>query len=261
MTEEDLVVINRCKQTLADLHKEYDGLNFYLQEDKKAAKNDIYLEILTFESIIGECKDEVSNSSLEEIKETLNLVYHMKLGKNGADVSTLVKLDEVTSKFLSSKKLEQDIDEDLLAHFRSDMDLILGIKEILEDRLFYVRQKRRWFFFSYTHLIHDYEKLLADFDLIEAKIKEKFTQASEIITSYIVDSFHYIYLYFSYIIKYFLHAQNQLVLVEIAASIDRFINVMQPLVKSTTLKNKNLRNFYVIYELKMLKERIIKHYE
>ncbi len=261
MTEEDLVVIEHCKKTLSDLHKEYDALNLYEKESKKAVKHDIYLEIATCESIIDECRDEVNSSSLEEIKEMLNVVYHMQLGEHNGRESALVKLDEITSKFLSSKKYKENVNEKLLEGFRSDMDLILGIKEILEDRLFVVRHKRRWFFFPQTILIQRYEKLLADFESIEVKIRENFTRVSEIITSYIVESFHYIYLYFSYIIRYFLHAENQLVLVEIAASIDRFINVMQPLVKSTTLKNENLRNFYVIYELNTLKELIVKHYE
>ena len=262
MTQEDEIIIQRCESTLADLHKEYDEVHLSLDETVKPPKHsDIYLEILTCENIIEECKEEVSRSSLQEIQENLNLVYHMKLGQNDGHENTLVKLDQVASKFLSSKKYKQDVDEKLLDRHREDMDFILNIKKVLQDRLFVLRQERKWFIFPKTVVIHRYEKILDDFEVIEAEIIKNFTRISEIITAYIVESFHYIYLYFSYIIKYFLHAGNQLVLVEIAASIDRFMNVMQPLVKTSTLKNENLRNFYVIYEFKVLKDIITKHFE
>jgi hypothetical protein len=262
MTPEDALFIERCQTTLADLHATYDDLDLSLEEKQENLNHrDIYLEILTCETIIDECKAEVDSSSLEEIEANLNLVYHMDLDQHDGHENTLVKLDQVASKFLSSQKYKQDVDEKLLAHHREDMDLILGIKEVLQDRLFILRQEKRWFFFPKTIAIHKYEKVLQEFETVEVEIRENFTRISEIITTYIVESFHYIYLYFSYVIKYFFYTDNQLVLVEIAATIDRFINVMQPLVKTTTLKNENLRNFYVIYEFKVLKDLIIEHYE
>ena len=261
MTREDILLLERSKIALDELHEEYHDIDVDEEDLKKVLyKHDIHLEILTCESIIDDCKIEVQNSSIEEIEAIVDVVYHMKLHQEG-DKNTLVKLDEVTSKFLSSKKHKQNVDENVLASYRKDMNLILGIKSILEDRVDQLHKEKTWFIFSNSALIKEYEKYLASFSLLESKMLQRFNFMSELVTNYIVESFHYIYLYFSYMIKYFIQTENQLILVEIAASIDRFIHIMQPLVKESSLKNENLRNFYVIYELNVLKDQIIDHYE
>lgn len=262
MTLEDITLIQQCETTLETLRGEYDLIDYDYENTKKViSKHDIYLEILSCETIIQECKTEADESSIDEIQQTLNLVYHMELGKKELRDSTLVKLDQVTSKFLSSKRYKDHVDETLLNQYREDMELLSGVEEVIISRLRRVSKEKTWFFFPHTVLIHKYENILKEIEVLEDKIVEAFAFMSEMITSYIVESFHYIYLYFCYIIKYFLNTDNQLLLVDIAASLDRFIKVMQPLKKSTTLKNQNLRNFYVIYELKVLKDLIIQHYE
>lgn len=262
MTEEDVELIEKCDIVLEDLHTVYDNIELTTEEEQEGGyKRNPHLEILTCETIIEECKEEVAMNSTDDIQATLNLVYHMKLGEGQKDTRTLIKLDEVTEKFLSSSKHNQIADESTLSQYRKDIDLIIGIKTILYSRLEAVKQEKKWYLFPKSILAHKYATIIEEFSALEARIQECFAFTSEIISTYIIESFHYVYLYFSYIIKYFLQSDNQLVLVEIAASIDRFINVLQPLVKSTSLKNENLRNFYVIYEFKVLKDRIIKHYE
>lgn len=261
MTKEDILLLQHCQVALEDLQSDYQQIGLNVQQlPVKLPVHDIHLEILTCESIIDDCKVEVQQSSLEEIVEIVKVVYHMDLSqsdqKNG-----LLKLDQVTSKFLSSTKHKKDVDEVVLARFREDMNLILGIKEILQARVDQLHKEKTWFIFSNTALIKEYERYISSFADIETQMLTCFNFMSELVTSYIVESFHYIYLYFSYMIKYFTGTGNQLVLVEVAASIDRFINIMQPLVKETSLRNENLRNFYVIYELNALKEKIIDHYE
>ena len=261
MIREDILLLQRCKEALDDLQSDYQMMGLNVKElPKSLPQHDIHLEILTCETIIDDCKLEIEKSSLEEIVEVVKVVYHVDLNKLDQD-NGLLKLDAVISKFLSSSKHKKDVDELVLARFREDMNLILGIKDMLQHRVDQLHKEKTWFIFSNSALIKEYEQYLSSFTDIEMQMLTCFSFMSEMVTSYIVESFHYIYLYFSYLIKYFIGTGNQLVLVEIAASIDRFINIMQPLVKETSLKNENLRNFYVIYELNVLKEQIIEHYE
>lgn len=261
MTKEDILLLEHCQVALDDLRSEYHQVGVNVQQPPaKLPTHDIHLEILTCESIIEKCKLEVKQSNLEEIVEIVKVVYHMDLAQYDQD-NGLLALDEVTSKILSSKKYTKDVDEAVLARFREDMALILAIKKILQERVDQLHKEKTWFIFSNTALIKEYDRFLSSFSAIETQMLTYFNYMSELVTSYIVESFHYIYRYFSYMIKYFIGRDKQLVLVEIAASIDRFINIMQPLVKETSLKNENLRNFYVIYELNVLKDQIIEHYE
>lgn len=261
MTREDILLLQRSQEALDDLQSDYQNIELNLQElPKTLPDHDIHLEILTCQSIIEDCKIEIQQSSLEEIVEIVKVVYHMDLSQP-AQEGGLLKLDQVTLKFLSSTKHKQDVDEAVLAKFREDMKLILGIKEILQTRVEHLHKEKTWFVFSNSAVIKEYDRYISAFSALEAQILSTFNFMSELVTSYIVESFHYIYLYFSYMIKYFMGIGNQLVLVELAACIDRFINIMQPLVKETGLKNENLRNFYVIYEFNVLKDMIIEHYE
>ena len=261
MKQEDNLLLERTSMVLADLEAAYTSMDLEnIKGEIHKPKHDIHLEILTCESIIKECAVEVESSSLEEIVETVKVVYHMNLSSS-VEENSLLKLDEVTSKFLSSKKHKYEVNEEVLDAFREDMHLLLAVKDALNLRVSQLKKEKKWLFFIDRSLIEQYQKLLASFAALETKMLTAFNFMSELVTSYIVESFHYIYLCFAYMIKFFKQTNNQLVLVEIAASIDRFINIMQPLVKDTSLKNENLRNFYVIYELNVLKEKIVEHYE
>jgi hypothetical protein len=260
MKKEDQLLIKRTEQAIKELEEDYARADFSSEAEKKSVKRDVCLEILTFESIIEDCKNEAESSDIDELIATLNLVYHMKLDKEDSS-SALVKLDQVTSKFLSSKKYEIDVDEELLAAYRADMKLIAGINEALNLRILQLDKEKKFFIIPQVLLISKYEKYIETLSALEEKMRKNFTIMSDTVTSYIVESFHYIYLYYSYIIKYFLYTKNQIVLVDLAASIDRFIEIMHPLHEYTSLKNENLRNFYVIYELNVLKKSIIGYYE
>ncbi len=143
MTEEDEQLIQKCDIVLEDLHGVYDNIKLTIEaEEEGGYKPNIHLEILTCETIIEECKEEVHISSIDDIQATLNLVYHMKLGEGQKDTRTLVKLDQVTEKFLSSTKHNQIADEMTLSQYRKDIDLILGIKAILHGRLRVVKHSR-----------------------------------------------------------------------------------------------------------------------
>lgn len=260
MRKEDGLLIKRTEQAIRELEEDYDEADFAEQIDKKAIKRNIHLEILTCETIIEECKIEVNDSSIEDIIATLNLVYHMKLKKN-EPLAALVKLDQVTSKFLSSKKHNKKVDEALLDAYRKDMKLIVGIKNALHLRVQQLDKLKKWFIIPQVLLISKYEKYIETLSALEKKMKKDFQYMSDLVTTYIVESFHYVYLYYSYIIKYFLYSDNEIVLVEVASSIDRFIKIMKPIKEKTSLKNENLRNFYVIYEFNLLKQRIMNHYK
>lgn len=260
MRKEDQLLIERTKQAIKELETEYKELDFSSDTDKKRPKKDLGLEILTFENIIEECKSEAESSNIDEIIATLNLVYHMTLEKSDSS-SALVKLDQVTSKFLSSKKYNINVDENLLSRYRSDMKFIKSIKEALVLRIKQLEKEKKFFIIPQSLLISKYEKFIDTLVLLEEKMMKNFNFMSEMVTSYIVESFHYIYLYYSYITKYFLYTKNQILLVDLAASIDRFIKIMYPLQENTSLKNENLRNFYVIYEFNALKQSIINYYE
>lgn len=256
----DSKLFEDAQSVLDELYLRYPAVQHSAENDKTPFNKDLYSQINNFEATIRECKEVAQSHTVDEVIENLSVIYHMDITEDETGTA-MQKLDEVCSKFLISNKLGYPVDETLLKQYRKDIELVLAVIKALQLRIVQLGQQRQWFFFPKTKLIQSYEALAEKMQTVKRRISESFNRMSRLLTMHIVESFHYIYLFFLYIIKYFISTGNQLILVEIAAVLDRFIKVVQPLNVSSLLQGENLRNSYIVYELNLLKDHIISYYE
>ena len=259
--EEDKKLLERLYVLQDTLHQRYGSINS--SQALNAAPQvtqDVHLQILSFENIIKECQAQVMNNTLEEIEDTLKLVYHIDLKKNGSK-DAIKKLNEIADIYLSSKKEDQNIDEHLLEDYRQDLKLVdaaLTAISLREDYYAYEGIKR---IFIPKKLLKQYQSIKEDLEALRENMRGCYQLMHNLVTEHIVESFHYIYLYFLYIISYFRAKNDEMIILEIVAILDRFIDIMKPLSESINLKQEHLRNSYVIYELSLLKEELLSLYK
>lgn len=261
MKEEDKKLLERLHALQDDLHTRYSFMDSRqaLEEHSKVTQ-DVHIQILSFENIIKECQAQVFDNTLEEIEATLKLVYHIDLKEDGSKAA-VGKLNEIAAIYLSSKKDGKDIDEYLLEDYRQDLKVVeaaLKAISVRERHYAYEGLKR---IFTPKKLLKQYQTIKKDLEGLRDTMQGCYRLMHNIITKHIVDGFHYIYLYFLYIINYFRAKNDEIVILEIVAVLDRFIDIMKPLSESIHLKQEHLRNSYVIYELSLLKEELLALYK
>ncbi|KIM11937.1 MAG: hypothetical protein KU37_03555 [Sulfuricurvum sp. PC08-66] len=250
-----LAKLEEAKSYFEEVYGAIDSAKYH--EKDASVRGDVGLEITTFQSIIAECKEEVASNTIEEIVQILEVVYHLSLQK-GTVEPIRQKLTQIDEKFLHLRRDEVTIDEERLRRYREDIVLLDSIVEAIGVRRKALEAKKEWLFFRDTALLEQYEMYAKSFAQHVERVTILFSFHSALLGNYIVESFHYLYLFFSYAISYFIATGNALVLVEIAASIDRYVEVMRPLRKSGALKREYLRNSYVMQELGLLREQILR---
>lgn len=260
MQETDRILMKRLLETQKNLHRHYDSIDTELLKRQKVTKSqDVHLQILSFENIIKECQSQVFDNSLEEIEATLSLVYHVNMSQNGTE-EAIKKLHEIATIYLSSKRKTQNIDEHLLEDYRTDMELVTAAIKSIENRLYYFDHLGWKWLFRPKQLLKDYQLIKEDLETLSENMSGCYEIMHYTVTEHIVESFHYIYLYFLYLISYFRAKCNETAILEVVAVLDRFIEVMKPLSESINLKKEHLRNSYVVYELTLLKDELLSFY-
>jgi len=239
------------------LHKEIDNLKDTCKlllgdsvDEEHKESSDIVLRLKTFSEIIKECKSEVESSDLEHKKHVLKLLYGV------TEESFDLSLDDCIMEQQNMERIEVD-----KKHISNLKQLIGNIDEIIEKldieynkSLF---SNKKWYVFNGFKLkkYAKYLKILMD---LKEKLEGKLESDSKKISFLIIENFYNLYIFFSFLVGICISNKNEMLLIEIASSLDSYIEVIEPSFKNRSLHHDDMLHYYTIYELKELKDQIFK---
>ena len=74
----------------------------------------------------------------------------------------------------------------------------------------------------------------------------------------IIENFYSLYMFLSFLISISISKKREMLLIEIASRLDRYIEAIEPSFKRRFLHRDDLAHHYAVYELKELKNTIFK---
>ncbi len=214
-------------------------------------------QINAFNAKIAECKKELKNSSLEKMKSALKLLFDLEIDEFNADVMskyirTFANIQLDSGLFLITEKH--------LLKMQHTLDNIDAIYQYLLTRQSIIDTKQKDYVFKYGS---KEEKLLslnlAKLENLRDNIRFQAEFNAKAIADKIIDDFHDIYIFFLFSIYITIAQKEELLSIEIANEIDRFIKVISYVFNERTLKNQDMLYYYATYELNELKHLIYSH--
>lgn len=259
MDSKDTQLYAKIEQSYESLQKAYGYIDKErIKTRKPSNKKNIHLELRTFEALIDEAKEEVEENEIEDIENILQIVYHIDV-KEDYVVHIKAKVDELNTRYLSTTKENKSVNEEMLQSYRVDILLVDAIINAIENRMYQLEHGKRWFHFSHDKVMKHYQQSLENFQKLRNNMVGCFELMSRMVTSYIVESFHYLYLFFVYTIKFLVTKGEQMLLIEIAATIERYKKVLKPLRETGGLEKGVLKNSYMIQEFSDLQTVVKNH--
>ncbi len=220
-------------------------------DEKK--ENNIALKVKAFDEIVRECKDEVDSSDIEHKIHVLKLLYGLEVdGHNITSVDDT--LDDYVSGQINDSHME--VNEHKINSIKS---IISSIDEIIEKlaveykNILYKNSK--WYRFQGKKL-KKYENLLTQLMSLKEKLETQLESDSKKISFMIIENFYNIYIFFSFLISLSIEKNKEMLLIEIANRLDRYIEVIEPSFSGRFLHHEDMIYHYAIYEFKELKNQI-----
>lgn len=118
-----------------------------------------------------------------------------------------------------------------------------------------MKKSRNWYVFNGLRR-KKLEKLLSQLMGLKTNVEKQMEYDSKELAKFIIDNFYNTYIFFSFLIRISTVQSKQILLIEIANCIDRYINVIEPIFNHRRLKSQDMLYHYVMYEFKELKAHI-----
>ncbi len=99
-------------------------------------------------------------------------------------------------------------------------------------------------------------KLLKTLLNLKEKLEAKLESDSKKISFTIIENFYNLYIFFSFLISLAIKKRREILLIEIANRLDRYIDVIEPSFSGRFLYHDDMIYHYAIYEIKELKQSI-----
>jgi len=222
------------------------------EEESKKIQDDIVLKIKVFENIVKECKKEIQLSDLEHKVHVLKSRYGIEIDEESGRLDA--SLDSYMSKQIDAKFIEADEKQiDTLKSLISYIDDIVEKLAVEYKTLLYVNKK--WYKFKGFKL-KKYAKFLTKLMSLKEKLQTKLEDDSKKISVLIIDNFYRLYIFFSFLISLFVLKKSEMLLIEIASRLDKYIEVIETSFRNRSLHHDDMVHHYTIYELKELREQI-----
>lgn len=249
--------VTRDIEALEDECREFLTTEDFSDEEKQElAKVPTPLQIKAFNTIVSECKNEIANSSTEKMSGILHLLYNIETEPFVSENISKNIEDFVTIKLSPSALYVTESEIYIMNKITENIDTLCH-SLVTEQRRLNIRSKK-WHVYNKNarDLVAQNYKRLAT---LKKKIEFQIEYNSRQIADLVIEDFYNIYIFFSYIIRMALVKKQELLTIEIANFIDRFINIINHIFNNRHLKNQDMLYYYVVYELNELKTKIYNH--
>lgn len=225
-----------------------------LNEDTNIIKSDnVALKVKAFDEIITECKEEVESSDLDHKIHVLKLLYGLEIDENDV-TSADDSLDDYVSGQIDSIRME--VNERKINALKS---IISSIHAILEELAIEYKNtlhiNSKWYRFQGSKL-KNYRELIKKLINLKEKLEAQLENDSKKISFMIIENFYNLYIFFSFLISLSIQNKREILLIEIANRLDRYIEVIEPSFSGRFLHHEDMIYHYAIYEIKDLKNKI-----
>lgn len=247
--KETKILKEKCEPflTIAKLDKE---------EREKLETTPNPLQIKAFDNIVYECKQEVRNSTPKKMSHILKLLYDVETEPFDPHAVNNT-METFSQKQLQNNKIgitATQIDD--MATIVDNIDDVLN--GLMSEYKNLNKRNKKWYVFqgNKPKIIGNIIRELA---ALRKKLKLQMEYDAKKIAEIIIDDFYNIYIFFSYLIYFSISQNKQLLSIEIANFLDRYIKIINPIFNNRSLKNQDMFYHYVLYELRELKVTIFEN--
>jgi hypothetical protein len=212
-----------------------------IEEDDVTSNDNMALKVKAFNEIVTECKDEVESSDTQHKIHILKLLYGLEI-----DEYELASVDDSLDDYVSGQidNTNMEVNERKINTLKSILSDVNGIIEELSieyKNTLHVSSK--WYRFEGGKL-KKLRKLLKTLLNLKEKLEAKLESDSNL------------YIFFSFLISLAIKKRREILLIEIANRLDRYIDVIEPSFSGRFLYHDDMIYHYAIYEIKELKQSI-----
>lgn len=223
-------------------------------KDKEVIDN-MALKVKSFDEIIKECKEEVKSADEKHMEHVLKLLYGLEIDSNSI-IDTDKDLENYVSGQINAKDME--VNESRIKNLQN---IISNTETIINDLILEYKNtlhvNRKWYSFQ-GYKLKKYEGFLKRLVNLKEKLEVRLERDSQKISASIIENFYSSYIFFSFLIHISMKHHKEILLLEIANRLDRYIEVIEPSFSGRFLHHDDLIYHYAIYELKELKSIIFK---
>ena len=224
-----------------------------IEEDDVTSNDNMALKVKAFNEIVTECKDEVESSDTQHKIHILKLLYGLEI-----DEYELASVDDSLDDYVSGQidNTNMEVNERKINTLKSILSDVNGIIEELSieyKNTLHVSSK--WYRFEGGKL-KKLRKLLKTLLNLKEKLEAKLESDSKKISFTIIENFYNLYIFFSFLISLAIKKRREILLIEIANRLDRYIDVIEPSFSGRFLYHDDMIYHYAIYEIKELKQSI-----
>lgn len=209
--------------------------------------DNLALRVKAFDEIIKECKEEVSAASEEHMEHVLKLLYGMEINE-----------DESLDKYIS-QQIDNEYMEVNETKIKSLKMILANIEDVIDSlRLEYkniLHVNKEWYSFK-SNKLKEYATFLKRLVALKESLEIQLEEDSKKISLSIIDDFYSLYIFFSFLIHLSIKKEKEILLIEIASKLDRYIEVIEPSFSDRFLHHNDMLYHYAIYEIKELKDKI-----
>jgi len=223
-------------------------------EEESEDNTSMALKIKSFDALVVECKEEIKEADKDQMEHVLKLLFNVDINREDDTDNDLEKfinsqisnnsIDANEKSILSLKNLILNIDN--IGH-----SIIIEYKKCLENN-------KKWYIFN-TKKIEKYNVLIQKLKDLKNSLEKRLEVDSKKISFFIVENFYNSYIFFSFMINLAVLEKKELLLIEIASSIERYVDIIEPSFNHRALQQKDMLYHYTIYELLELKKDIFNH--
>ncbi len=207
----------------------------------------------TFNETIDKYKLDANLSPLEKKISILKSYYHVKFGPFEAE-----EISNSINNFLNTKINDQSlvVGENEIQTINKILDDINFISNAVHVQLQNLHVKSKKWYISNANKQNKLKKSLNKLNILELKIKFQREYHSKQIADNIIDNFYSIYVYLRFMIDVLINKDQQLLLIEIASFLDKYISIISYIFNNRKLNSIDMIYHYASFELNELKTYI-----
>lgn len=221
--------------------------------EKEGANQDIALQIKAFNEIINECKLEIKSTNHAHKEHILRTLYNLDICE-----LTPKAIDNKIDDFIKNQIGFSD-------DYEEKINLMKKILQELEDILESLKFKYQTFLFKtktplflQKNKLGDYEKKIQQIESIKNSLQTKLELFSEHLANHIIENFYTFFIFISFLITTPKLCKNEMLLLKVANILDRYIDIIEPALSNRSLHYKDMIYHYALFEVKELKEQVLK---
>jgi len=243
-----LSILNTKITALEDICKPFLLKTEEVDSNEKIIDN-VSLKIKAFDEIIKECKEEVRIASEEHMEHVLELLYGLQ---------SISNVDENLEHYVTRQiaDVNMEVNETKI----NSLKTIISNVQIIIDYLILeykntLHVNKEWYSFKGSKL-KKYQSFLRRLVALKESLEIQLEEDSKKLSLSIIEDFYNLYIFFSFLTNLSIKRKQDILLIEIASTLDRYIDVIEPSFSDRFLHHNDMIYHYAIYEIKELKDKI-----